>query len=178
MKFARPESIQERFCNLETTLKTSTGPLPDQLRTHFWNRLGQTHRPTDEICSFRVDPGEVLQFKNGPKTSTGALTDQLQTWYFIIITGHLWSVTKLVTNWSVTKLVTDWSVTTLVTNWSVTTLVTDWSVTKLVIKIVRSWYDRVFSNYGSQIGQWPHWSPTGQWPHWSPTGQWPNTDRS
>ena len=168
MNFARSESIQERFCNLETTLKTSTGPLPDQLRTHFWNRLGQTHRPTDEICSFRVDPGEVLQFKNGPKTSTGALTDQLQTWY------------KLVTDWSVTKLVTCWSVTTLVTNWSVTKLVTNWSVTKLVTKIVRSWYDRVFSNYGSQIGQWPYWSPAGQWPSWSQTGQWPglSADRS
>jgi len=56
---------------------------------NFWNILGQTHRPIDQICSFRVDPAEILQFKNSPKTSTGALTYQLRTWYFIIITGHL-----------------------------------------------------------------------------------------
>jgi hypothetical protein len=82
---------------MKTGVATSTlSPCLDELNSGLEKgcqearyMLGLTHRPTDEICSSRVDPGEVLQFKNGPKTSTGALTDQLQTWYFIIITGHL-----------------------------------------------------------------------------------------
>ncbi len=96
----------------------------------------------DEICSFRVDPGEVLKFKNGPKTSTGALTDQLQTWYSIIITGHLLvsdqTGHQLVSDQAGHQLVSDHIGHQLVSDHIGHQLVTNWSVTKLVIKIVRS----------------------------------------
>ena len=41
--------------------------------------LGLTHRPTDEICSSRVDTGEILQFRDDPqnidRTSPRSTTD-------------------------------------------------------------------------------------------------------